>query len=98
MQQRLKYLALCTHVNLLFWIKGVQYSVKYSAAVRSSVQVLGWLQPYLTDQFIKLAFHPDTFTTNPQLIELERGRSNENPPYMFRSRVCLSFCICTHTF
>ncbi|KAK9908434.1 hypothetical protein WJX75_007779 [Coccomyxa subellipsoidea] len=47
--------------------------------------VLGWLQPYLTDQFIKLAFHPDTFTTNPQLIELERGRSNENPPYMFRA-------------
>lgn len=47
-------------------------------------QVLGWLQPYLTDQFIKLAFHPQTFETNPDLIELERGRSNENPPYMFR--------------
>ncbi|BDA45129.1 Protein ABHD8 [Coccomyxa sp. Obi] len=47
--------------------------------------VLAWMQPYLTDQFIKLAFHPETFKTNPQLIELERGRSMENPPYMFRA-------------
>ena len=46
--------------------------------------MLGWLQPFLTDQFIKLAFHPDTFRTNPALIERERGWSNQNPPYMFR--------------
>ncbi|CAL5223892.1 g6486 [Coccomyxa viridis] len=47
--------------------------------------VLAWLQPFLTDQFIKLAFHPDTFHTNPALIERERGWSNQNPPYMFRA-------------
>ncbi|CAL8469114.1 g8655 [Coccomyxa elongata] len=47
--------------------------------------VLALMQPYLTDQFIKLAFHPETFKANPQLIELERGRSMENPPYMFRA-------------
>lgn len=46
--------------------------------------MLGWLQPFLTDQFIKLAFHPDTFRTNPALIERERGWSNQNPPYVFR--------------
>ena len=49
------------------------------------VQVLGWMQPFLTDQFIRLAFHPDTFRTQPELIELERGRSMQNPPYMFRA-------------
>lgn len=47
--------------------------------------VLAWMQPYLTDQFIKLAFHPETFKANPQLIKLERGRSMENAPYMFRA-------------
>ena len=49
------------------------------------MQILGWVQPYLTDQFIKLAFHPETFRTQPELIELERGRSLQNPPYMFRA-------------
>ena len=43
------------------------------------------MQPYLTDQFIKLAFHPDTFRTQPDLVERERGWSNQNPPYMFRA-------------
>lgn len=43
------------------------------------------MQPYLTDQFIKLAFHPDTFRSQPDLVERERGWSNENPPYMFRA-------------
>ena len=55
-------------------------SVKGSFAV----QVLAWLQPYLTDQFIKLAFHPETFRTDPALIKKERAWSNQNPPYMFR--------------
>ncbi|CAK0738607.1 hypothetical protein CVIRNUC_001067 [Coccomyxa viridis] len=47
--------------------------------------VLAWLQPYLTDQFIKLAFHPETFRTDPALIKKERAWSNQNPPYMFRA-------------
>lgn len=48
-------------------------------------QVLAWMQPYLTDQFIKLAFHPDTFRAQPDLVERERAWSNQNPPYMFRA-------------
>ena len=50
----------------------------------TAAQVLSWLQPFLTDQFIKLAFHPDTIRSNPALVERERGWSNQNPPYMFR--------------
>jgi hypothetical protein len=49
------------------------------------MQVLAWMQPYLTDQFIRLAFHPDTFRTQPDLVERERAWSNQNPPYMFRA-------------
>ncbi len=59
-------------------------------------QVLALMQSYLTDQFIKLAFHPETFKSNPQLIELERGRSMENPPYMFRSP-CSPSCSCSQS-
>ena len=69
----------------------------------SGVQVLAWLQPCLTDQFIKLAFHPETFRTDPALIERERAWSNQNPPYMFRcaahrclhvqAGLCLIWCL-----
>ena len=61
-----------------------------------AVQVLGWLQPYLTDQFIKLAFHPETFHTNPALIEKERAWSNQNPPYMFRCTAQAPACVGRH--
>ena len=75
--------------NLLHPISSI---VKGSPAV----QVLAWLQPYLTDQFIKLAFHPETFRTDPALIEKERAWSNQNPPYMFRCTAQVPACVGRH--
>jgi hypothetical protein len=58
-------------------------------------QILAWLQPFLTDQFIKMAFHPQTFKTMPDLVELERQRSLANPPYMFRAFHLQASLTCT---
>lgn len=49
------------------------------------MQVLGWLQPWLTDGFIASAFSKTTRASNPALVEQERRRSNANPPYMFKA-------------
>ena len=49
------------------------------------LQVLGWLQPNLTRQFLGLAFHPNTRRRCPELLAQEARYSNANPPHMFRA-------------
>ena len=48
-------------------------------------QVLSWLQPELTEGFLKAAFHASTQKSQPELIAQERKYSNANPPYMFKA-------------
>ena len=58
-------------------------------------QVLGWLQPSLTRQFLGLAFHPKTHMRCPELLCQEANYSNANPPHMFRAfyrQVRLGIC------
>ncbi len=56
-----------------------------SALSRAWEQVLGWLQPTLTQQFLGLAFHEQTRRQRPELIAREAAYSNANPPHMFRA-------------
>ena len=49
------------------------------------LQVLAWMQPSLTEGFLKAAFHKLTWKSQPELIEQERRHSNANPPHMFKA-------------